>query len=97
MKCRKYANQEKHELTQKKKDKAVGRVGGPWIVKPHDAAGGHGIFLTDKLADLGYVELVQLVSKWKKIVVSQYEKNNNMKRRNNEVNQLQVHFESASY
>ena len=66
-------NQEKNE-TDKAKAKSTSRVGGPWIIKPHDAAGGHGISLVHRLSDIGYLGMVQLVSKWKKLVVSQYDK-----------------------
>jgi Tubulin-tyrosine ligase family len=68
----KYSQKEKHQVA-KRKGKEANRVPvGPWIVKPHDAAGGYGIIMVQRLADLGYLEIVQMLSRWKKIVVSQY-------------------------
>lgn len=77
-------NQEKHEEKGKEKEANKGKekekdkedkskkLVGPWIIKPHDAAGGHGITIVKNLSDIGYLGMVQLVSKWKKLVVSQY-------------------------
>lgn len=65
-------NKEKNEADKTNKGKEAVKVGGPWIVKPHDAAGGRGISLVQCLSDIGYLGMVQMVSKWKKVVVSQY-------------------------
>jgi hypothetical protein len=64
---RKCMNKEKAE-SEKTKDKSATKVGGPWIVKPHDAAGGHGISLVQNLSDIGYLGMLR-----KKLVVSQYD------------------------
>lgn len=68
-KFRKCMSQEKNESEkskEKSKEKATNQLGGPWIIKPYDAAGGHGISLVNNLSEIGYLGM------GKKVVVSQY-------------------------